>query len=342
MEPNATHAAPQGPAAVFQMLNAAQATAVLSAAIELNVFGKLAEGALDAEAVAQRIGCPARTTRILLDALCVLGLAARAAGTYRLTDMSATHLVPGKPMYAGDIAGILASPLMWSGMSRLADAVRSGGSVLPEHAETPRNPFWETFAKSSGSMAFAAAPALDAVLTHWIASKKTVRMLDIAAGSGIYGFALVEKHPNVELTALDWPNVLVQTKDWARRLHVDPKRVTYLEGNLFDVAYGGPYDLILLSHVYHHFDPPTCAALTRKVHGALAPGGRVVVQDFLTDQDNPPGVMFSVTMLAWTRKGEAYAAADYRKWFTESGFKAPTVHAASGMSTTFLVAENAT
>jgi len=329
-----------GPAAIMQMLQGAQVTGILNAAIELNVFQKLAEGPLEAQAASERIGCPARSTRILLDALVVLGLLSKEGMKYGLTPAASDHLVPGKPMYVGELRGIFASDMFWGGMPHLADAVRKGGSVLEKHAETPGNPFWEQFAQSSAAMAFPGAAAIDAVLGKWIESRPACRVLDIAAGSGIYGFTLA-KHPNVQLTSLDWPNVLDKTREWAARLGVDGKRVKYLPGSLFEVDYGGPYDLILLSHVYHHFDAATCASLTRRVAGALAPTGRIAVQDMVYDSalQNPGAAMFSVTMLMWTQKGESFSQADFTRWFTEAGLSAPALHASEGMPASWLVAE---
>lgn len=331
---------PPSPAAVMQLLQGAQASAILSAAIELGVFAKLNEGPLDADQLAAGIRSPTRTTRILADALCVLGLASKTGGKYQLTPLAADHLVPGKPMYMGDVSRIFASPNMWSGMGRLSEAVRAGGSVLESHAETPANSFWETFAQSSAAMAFPGAMALDGLVHEWIAKRPRCRVLDIAAGSGIYGYTLA-KHPNVELTCLDWPNVLEETKNWAPRLGVDASRVHYRPGNLFEVDYGGPYDLVLLSHVYHHFDAPTCAQLTRKVAAALAPGGRVAVQDMVHDETlaNPGATMFSVIMMIWTRKGESFTFEDYRRWFLEAGLSEPTLHPSQGMPSSWLMAD---
>jgi hypothetical protein len=331
--------APEGPAAIMQMFQAAPASAVLISACQLNVFAQLGNGARDAAAVAEGIGCPERSTRILLDALVALGLVGREREAYRLAPLAEAHLVPGKAAYMGDFAGLIGHPTLWQGLGRLADAVRADGTVLEEHAETPKHPFWETFARSSASMAGPAATALEALLHDWIASRTKVRVLDIAAGSGIYGYTLLRSHPNVELTALDWPNVLAETRKWAGRLGVDTGRVKYLEGSLFDVDYRGPYDLILLSHVYHHFEPPACRALTRKVAAALAPGGRVAVHDFLAADDNPGAAMFSVVMLVWTRKGEAYSGDDYRAWFAEAGLKPLGVYPNPGMPTSLVIAE---
>jgi C-methyltransferase len=321
------------------MLNAAQVTAVTQSAISLGMFPHLAAGPHDAASLAKKIDCPERSTRMLLEGMVVIGLVAKIDGRYKLTPLAEESLVPGRPMYSGDVAGILASPVMWNGLARLADAVKQGGSVLGEHAETPSHPFWETFAQSSASMAFGASAALGPMLADWIKIKKTVRVLDIAAGSGIYGFSLALAHPNVELTSLDWPNVLGETKQWAKKLGVDPARTHYIEGNLFEVDFRGPYDLVLLSHVYHHFDPPVCLSLSKKVSQALAPGGRAVVHDFLTDAGNPAGAMFALTMLMWTKKGEVYSAADYKKWLTEAGLTNAVVHNVPGMPTSFVLAD---
>jgi 2-polyprenyl-3-methyl-5-hydroxy-6-metoxy-1,4-benzoquinol methylase len=337
---SSANAETSGPMAVMQMLQGAQATGILNAGIELNVFQKLAEAPLDARAASERIGCPERSTRILLDALTVLGLLAKEGTKYRLTPTASEHLVPGKPMYMGDVRGIFASDVFWTALPRLAEAVKKGGTILDKHAETPANPFWESFAQSSASMAFPGSMAIDAVVGAWIDSKPKCRVLDIAAGSGIYGFTLA-KHANVELTSLDWPNVLEKTREWAGRLGVDAKRVKYLPGNLFEVDYGGPYDLILLSHVYHHFETPKCAALTKKVASALARGGRVAVQDMVYDSalENPGAAMFSMVMLMWTQKGESFTLADYTKWFADAGLSAPEAHASQGMPSTWLVGE---
>ena len=270
----------------------------------------------------------------------MLGLLTKEGGKYGLTPLASEHLVPGKPMYLGDMRNIFASPMFWSAMPRLAETVKKGGTTMETHAETPAHPFWETFAQSSAAMAFPGSMALDGIVGKWIDGKPKCRVLDIAAGSGIYGFTLA-KHPNVELVSLDWPNVLEKTREWAGRLGVDGKRVSYKAGNLFEVDYGGPYDLILLSHVYHHFDAPTCAALTKKVASALAPGGRVAVQDMVYDPmlENPGAAMFSVVMLMWTQKGESFSLADYTKWFAEAGLATPAPHPSQGMPATWLIAD---
>lgn len=329
--------APASPAVIYQMLDGAQVTGVLAAAIQLGVFGHLDPGPLDAAQVAGAIGAPERSTRILLEAMAAVGLLEKQAEQYRLTPLSRAYLVPGKPGYVGDIAGIQASPWMWAGLARLAEAVKQGGTVLEDHAEQPQSPHWEAFARSSGSVAFATSAALRPLLQGRLRGRRS-RVLDVACGSGIYGYSILLDHPGAALTLLDWPNVLQQARRWGDQLKVDPARVTTVEGDLFEVDWRGPYDVILLSHVYHHFEPPVCARLSRKVADALAPGGVAVVHDFISDAGNRAGAMFAVTMLLWTRQGTTYSTAEYSRWLADAGLK-PSVHHAPGAPTSLILAE---
>jgi C-methyltransferase len=330
---------PEGAAALIQMFQGAHASAAVAGAVQLGLFGALDGGPLELERVAERIGCPARSTGILCDALRALGLLEREGERYRLAPLAAAHLVPGRLLYVGDVANILCSPMVWEGLGRFTEAVRSGGTVLSSHAETPEQPFWEIFARSSAALAVPAALVLEGLVHDFLVARPQARVLDVAAGSGIYGYTLAARHPGLSLTALDWPNVLVETRGWAPRMGVDAARVRYLAGNLFEVDWSGPYDLIVMSHVFHHFDVPTCQGLTRKAAAALAPGGRLALHDFLTDDDNPAALMFSIIMLLWTHRGQAYASADYRRWLDAAGLPGATVHPSPGLPTAFVVAE---
>jgi cyclopropane fatty-acyl-phospholipid synthase-like methyltransferase len=166
-----------------------------------------------------------------------------------------------------------------------------------------------------------AAQALAKLLEGHIAAQKETRVLDVAAGSGLYGFTLA-KNPKVRLTSLDWPNVLPEMRKWAERMGV--KGNQYLEGNLFEIDWRGPYDVIVMSHIFHHFDSDTCERLMKKAAAALAPGGKLAVHDFLADHG---GELFSITMLVSSKKGEAYRSDDYRRWFAAAGLPAPSLHA---------------
>jgi C-methyltransferase len=320
------------------MFQANQATAVLKTSIDLGVFQALSGAPRTADAIAKAIACPPASTAVLLDALSVLGLAERRGTTYELSPLSRAFLVPGGATYLGDAADIFAGPLLWNAFGKLTEAVRSGGTVMEQHAETASHPFWETFARSSAPLAFPAAGALAGLLGPELDGQPKVKVLDVAAGSGIYGPTLLGL-PNAEVTFLDWPNVLTETKAWGTRLGVDGSRARYLPGSVFEADLGGPFDVVVASHLYHHFDGATCQSLTRRLAGTLAPGGRLCVHDFVAGPalENPGATMFSLVMLVWTRRGKAYERADYEAWMLEAGLSRPTSHPLPGMPTSWLI-----
>jgi len=327
------------PTPILEMLQANQVTAAVKTSIDLGVFAALADAPKTADALAEAIGCPPASTTVLLDAISVLGLVERRGSTYDLSALSRGFLVPGGPTYLGDVANIFADPMLWNAFGTLTEAVRAGGTVLEQHAETDSHPFWETFARSSAPLAFPAAGMLSELLRADLEALPKVRVLDVAAGSGIYGHTLL-RLPKAEVTFCDWPNVLPETKAWGERLGVDTSRARYLPGSVFEADLGGPYDVVIASHLYHHFDRATSQSLTNRLASVLAPGGRLCVHDFVAGPglENPAATMFSLAMLVWTRSGKAYAHADYEAWMLEAGLSRPSAHAAPGMPSSWLVA----
>lgn len=78
------------------------------------------------------------------------------------------------------------------------------------------------------------------------------KVLDIAAGHGMYGVTIAKHNPNAEIFAVDWPRVLDVAKENAQAAGVAARYHT-LPGNAFEVEFGKDYDLALLTGFLHHF-----------------------------------------------------------------------------------------
>jgi cyclopropane fatty-acyl-phospholipid synthase-like methyltransferase len=218
--------------------------------------------------------------------------------------------------------------------------VRRGGTVLDEHAETPGHEFWETFAGASGGMATPAAEALADVLAPWAETRDSVGILDVACGSGLYSLTLAGRHEHARVTLLDWSNVLEHTRETVDRLGLG-SRTSTIEGDVFEVELGGPYDLVVASHILHHFSEERCAELLERLAAVLKPDGKVAINEFVPGErpaEEPFPHLFSVIMLTWTREGEAYSLETYEQLLRASGFTQPDVHASAGLPTRFLIA----
>src|SRR5947209_909624 len=309
------------PELFFQTVNAYQRTAAIKAALELDVFTAIGEGARTARELAARCETAERGMRILCDYLVVMGFLTKEGGSYGLTQDSAVFLDRRSQAYMGGVTEFMLSPVLTGGFEDLAAVVRRGTTAMPEGGTVaPENPIWVKFARAMVPMMAMAAQAIAQLVGERGGAK--LKVLDIAAGHGMFGIAIARQNPNVEVTALDWPNVLEVAKENARGAGVADRYHT-IEGSAFDVDYGTAYDVVLLTNFLHHFDPPTCESLLRKVHGALAERGRAVTLEFVPNEDrvSPPiPAAFSMMMLGSTPSGDAYTFPELERMFQSAGF----------------------
>jgi SAM-dependent methyltransferase len=315
------------PELFFETITGYQRVGALKGALDLGLFSAIGRGRATAPDLAARCGASPRGVRILCDYLTTLGFLLKEGDRYGLTADSATFLDRGSPAYLGaSLEFLLASPLT-EAFGDVAAAVRRGGTVVPRDGSlAPEHPIWVTFARVMTATAGAAAGPL-AALAGFEAGRRA-RVLDVAAGHGRYGIAIAERYPAAEVVALDWPNVLEVARENARAAGLGDRFRT-LAGSALEVEYGAGYDLVLLTNFLHHFDPATCRAVLRKVHAALAPGGRAVTLEVVPDDDRispPQQARFGLVMLCTTPSGDAYTFPEYEAMFREAGFTRSELH----------------
>lgn len=315
------------PLLLFQAFNAYQQTEAIRAAIELEVFTAIGEGHTTAPAIAKRSAASERGTRILCDFLCIMGFLTKAGQTYELTLDSAMFLDKKSPAYMGGAKEFLLSPMLTAGFKDFTGAVRKGGvTASAEGTIAPDNPVWVDFARAMASMMALPAELMAKLVDP--EAKQKLKILDIAAGHGLYGIAFAKNNPQAEIVALDWANVLKVATENATKAGVADRHGT-IAGSAFDVEYGEGYDLVLLTNFLHHFDPPTCEKLLRKVRAALADGGRAVTLEFVPNEDRitpPEAASFSLMMLASTPAGDAYTFSELERMMKAAGFGKNEIH----------------
>lgn len=323
-----TSAAQQpSPQLFFQTINAHQRTEALKAAIELEVFTAIGEGNTTAADIAKRCQSAERGIRILCDYLTIMEMLTKQGEQYGLTLDSSVFLDKRSPAYLGGTTEFLCSPMLTAGAKNMTEAVRKGGTAMENDGTIgPENPVWVKFARAMGAMMALPAQLIPKLVDPNPDPK--LKILDIAAGHGLFGLGFATHNPQAEITALDWKAVLEVAKENARNAGVGDRYST-IEGSAFDVEFGSGYDIVLLTNFLHHFDPPTCETLLRKVHAALADGGRAVTLEFIPNDDRvtpPDAAGFSMMMLTSTPSGDAYTFAELEQMFANAGFSRSTLH----------------
>lgn len=311
----------------FRTANAYQQAAALKGAVELDIFTKIGQAKQTAAEIAQQCHASERGVRILCDYLCVLGFLTKEGQHYGLTPDSAVFLDRHSLAYMGGTLDFLLSPHLMDSFTDVAALVRHGGTLRPDGASlAPEHPMWVTFARAM--MPMMAMPAqLMARLVNGN-SPTPMKVLDIAAGHGLFGIAFAQINPNAQIVAQDWPNVLEVAKENAQATGVSD-RYSLLPGSAFDIDFGGGYDMALLTNFLHHFDPSACEQLLKKVHAALADGGRAVTLEFIPNEDRispPVPATFSMTMLGTTPSGDTYTFPEFERMFAHAGFSRSEFH----------------
>jgi 2-polyprenyl-3-methyl-5-hydroxy-6-metoxy-1,4-benzoquinol methylase len=306
------------PGRIMETLNAYQQTQALKAAIELGLFTQIADGAVTPADIAGRIQASERGVRILCDYLTIIGYLTKGANGYALSQEAATFLNKRSPAYLGSIAFFLTHESITSNFADVASVVRKGGA-LSDATLTPEDPVWVEFAKSMAPFV-----AMVAGLTAKIVSQpgRAIKVLDIAAGHGLFGIMVTQHNPKAEIVAQDWANVLQVAAANAAKFGV-ADRFRMIPGSAFDADLESGYDVILLPNFLHHFDEPAIVGFLKKIRAALKPDGLVATVEFVPNEDrvSPPlAASFGMMMLGGTPAGDAYTLGEYERMFRAAGF----------------------
>ncbi len=297
-----------------QQVRGFQPSRILLTAIELDIFSEVGDGRTS-DAIAAELGTAPRATAMLLDALVALGALSKQDGSYRNTPLSSRYLAAGAPDDARAALGHTAH--LWPRWSTLTDCVRKGTSVTYTEMVDRSDDWTTTFIAAMHRNAAARAP----LVVKTVAADSARRMLDIGGGSGAYSIAFARANPKLHAEIFDLPTVLP-----IARGHIEEAgladRISTRTGDLREDDLGSGYDLILLSAICHMLGPDGNQSLLQRCFSALAPGGQVVIQDFILEPDRTSprsAALFALNMLVGTPAGGTYTAGEYQEWLRQAG-----------------------
>jgi predicted O-methyltransferase YrrM len=306
------------PALLMQIALAHRSSAVLFAAVNLDLFTILADGPMTAAAVAERAGSAAEATRLLLEACVSEGLLTSETGRFANTPLADAFLVRGRPAFSA--SGFKYAEDLYPAWGRLGDLVRTGRPPMPpetilgEDAEKTRHFVYAMHERARG---------IGSILSHLVDLSGRRRLLDVGGGPGTYSVALVTATPGLTATVLDVPGVLRVTRELIDASGV-ANRITLTPGDYLKSPFGSGYDVALLSGMMHRETPASCRLLLGKAFDALDSGGLAIVSDVFFDDDDkrtPPfAIYFALNMMLTSDEGSAHAKTEMAAWMKEVGF----------------------
>ena len=314
-------AGPAGPTPdrVMQYITGGWAAAVLGSAARHGVFDALEGGGGRAEDVARKTGLSARGAQALLDGLTGLGLISSSGGSYRNSPDASAFLVKASPSYFGGMADVMTVAL--TDWARLPDAAKTGHPTAANTADKPDNEFWHLLVPAIAALSFPVAQIAAERLR--IADAGAINWLDVGGGSGVWSAVWLGVNRRANGFQLDWPTVNRIAKDFVGRFDVGDRFHT-IDGDFHQTDFGSAkYDFAVYAHIAHQETPADNVEIFRKFRRAIKPGGALVINDFILNDDrtgHPFAMLFASQMILVTEGGFTWRQSDYKEWLTTAGF----------------------
>jgi ubiquinone/menaquinone biosynthesis C-methylase UbiE len=294
---------------------------VLEAAIRHRIFDLLDGGPKTVSEIQKETSASERGLSAVMNALVGLNFLAKdKQGYFSLTPESATFLVSTKPSFQGGMLRHGSEQLIPKWL-HLNEIVMTGEPVAAVNKEESGGDFFQQFVNDIFPLSYPAAQVLS---RHYNANgaSPAVRVLDLAAGSGVWGIAMAQGSEKVSVTAVDWPEVIPVTRKTVARFGL-ADRFSFVEGDLLQADFGRDHNLATLGHILHSEGSDRSQALLKKTFQALAPGGTIAIAEFLVNPDRTGplhALFFAVNMLVNTETGDTYSFEEISSWLKDAGF----------------------
>lgn len=322
-------APPVTPQRIMQFAWGYAAPLILEAAIRNRVFDTLDSGPKTVEEVSASTGASARGLTAIMNALCGFEFLDKdSQGRYSNTPESSTFLVTTKVTFSGGLIAHTSNQLIPKWLE-LSEIVRTGKPAGELNSEDGGVEFFRELVPNIFNMSY---PPAQVLAKHLRLGKAHV--LDLATGSGVWGIALAQSSPEVQVSVVDWPGVFEITKQITAR-HGVADRFHYIPGDIGTVAFGTGYNVATLGHILHSEGEARSRKLLAKVYEALAPGGTIAIAEFLVNPDRKgpvSGLIFAVNMLVNTDNGATWSFEEISQWLREAGFTNPRLLESPGPS----------
>ena len=297
------------------MFFGAAASRLLMTALEFEVFGHL-EKPHTAQELAEAVQSDPGNTKMMLDALCALGLLSKQAESYVNLPLSSDFLVREKPAYVGEWLEITQES--WgSCLTSMPELIKNGPGKVDPASHMNSEEFCERFTDAHAATSLA---GIGLQLAEQISSvpgfSRFRTMLDMGGGPGINLMAVMAENDDLMGVLFDRPEIVRLAQGYIKEYGFE-ERISVTGGDYLKDSLGSGYDLIMVTDSLYYEDRELDSVLA-KCRRALNPGGTLVgIHAVLTDNGTKPENM----VLAMLPEGLAGQGVLPEKGFFEDALK---------------------
>ena len=297
----------------------------LFSALNIDLFSHLAGDGKTIESLVRDTGVAENRLATLLAALVAIGLLARDGACYRNAPASERYLVRGAPAYFGDYYRFQIDRQIYPSLLHLdagiaGDTAHLAFDSLGGLTGDPAEADAFTRAQHAGSM----GPAI--MLARSLDLGNAARLVDVGGGSGAFSIALCQRNPNLHATVLDFPNVIAVAERFVSAARL-ADRIGYIRADAVHGPWPGDQDVLLMSYLLCAVAESSFDLLLGKAWNALRPGGRLLIHDFMLDDDGRGPVsaaLFFLVNLAGRIDGISFSAATLAALLERHGYESIT------------------
>jgi 2-hydroxy-4-(methylsulfanyl)butanoate S-methyltransferase len=272
------------------------ASQALFSALELDLFTRIAGGTDNVAGLSRETGIAENRLRTLVTCLNAAGLTSEADGRLANSPAAANFLVAGAASDFREYIRVVNGRILYPGMLHIGQALR-GERVFADKS------WYEgmIYERGLGAEFSAAQHAGSLGPAHLLARRLDLsgagRLLDVGGGSGAFTITLCRANPSLRATILDFPATVETARMYAAEAGL-ADRISHLAGDARAADWPGDQDLVLMSYVWSAVPGEDLAELSRRAYRALKPGGRVLVHDFMVEDDHSGPSFAALYLLA--------------------------------------------
>jgi SAM-dependent methyltransferase len=322
-----------GTAQLFELGMGFMSAKMLFVANEIGIFPALSGGSADLDSLAEQLGIPRRTLRMVADAMVTLGVLERDdAGRYANRPVAAALLAGDGPADARPMLRFWdqISYHAWTDLERI---VRTDTPPVLHALDAERQ---QVFSEGIAAATAAAATTICAVYDF----SGHTRVLDIGGGTGSILARVLADNPHLHGTLVDAPEVTDIARAQLAQTDV-ADRVSVVSADLLSDALPPGHDVVLLSHVIHYFRPDGNVKLVEQIRAAVAPGARLVIMDFWTDDTHtaPLTAVLMAGQFLTSMHGDVFSEEEMTGWLQSAGWRYVESVGLPGLADSLIVAE---